>query len=62
MVFLELSQKKMYGIEEKTKNMCSFEDTVTKLKDLDIFMSMDGFRENEAKWQGELDEVKKIKD
>lgn len=59
---LALKQKKMYAIEEKTKNMFSFEDTVDKLEALDIFLTFKGFRESEVKIMTEIDEVKKIKD
>lgn len=38
----------MYGIEEKTKNMFAFEDTVSKLEALDKFVSAKQFKETES--------------
>lgn len=34
----------MYGIEEKTKNMFTFEDTVVKLEALDKFMTVSTYK------------------
>ena len=34
----------MYGIEEKTKNMFAFEDTVAKLEAMDKFVSLRHFQ------------------
>ena len=52
----------MYAIEEKTKNMFSFDDTVSKLEGLNLFITASSFSELENKFQSELDEVKQIKD
>lgn len=51
----------MYSIEEKTKNMYSFEDTVRKLEGLEKFMTVSSYKDNESKMMAEIDEVKKIK-
>jgi len=44
----------MYGIEEKTKNMFSFEDTVTKLENLDVFVTKKAFKDSEIKTHLEI--------
>ena len=38
MVNMELTQKKMYAIEQKTKNMYDFEETVHRLEKLNKFV------------------------
>jgi hypothetical protein len=52
----------MYGIEEKTKNMFAFEDTVSKLEALNKFVTLAQFKEAESQLKEEIDESKKIKD
>ena len=52
----------MYGIEEKTKNMFGFDETVEKLELLGKFTTVEAFRESEAKLREEMAEVSKIKD
>ena len=44
----------MYGIEEKTKNMFAFEDTVSKLQALNLFVTVKAFNDNEVKRQLEI--------
>jgi phage I-like protein len=51
----------MYGIEERTKNLLSFDDTVLKLQSMNIFLTIETFKENEGKILSELEEVRKIK-
>jgi hypothetical protein len=54
-------QKRMYGIEEKTKNMFAFEDTVSKLEALDKFVTIKQFKEAESQLKEEIDDAKKIR-
>ena len=44
--------KKMYSIEEKTKDMFSFEDTVRRLSALELFMTSEAFKEMDSRIQG----------
>lgn len=39
----------MYAIEEKTKNMYSFQDTVDRLLGLEKFLTVENFKESESK-------------
>lgn len=53
-------QKRMYGIEEKTKNMFAFEDTVSKLEALDKFVTNKQFKETESQLKDQIDDARKI--
>ena len=51
----------MYGIEEKTKNMFAFEDTVSKLQALDKFVTLNQFKETTLNIKEEIQQAKNIK-
>ena len=54
MVRYDLMQKKMYAIEEKTKNMFSFEDTVIKLDGLNKFITVKAYEQRESKMLAQI--------
>lgn len=48
-------KKRMYGIEEKTKNMFTFDDTVSKLENLNKFLTVKSFSECERQMKEEIE-------
>ena len=52
----------MYGIEEKTKDIFGFTETVEKLELLGRFTTVKEFKESESKLREELVELSKIRD
>ena len=52
----------MYGIEEKTKNMFDFTETVRRLEELDKFVLITAFEENKNEIHSRIDNVWRLKE
>jgi hypothetical protein len=52
----------MYAIEEKTRNMFDFEETVRRIENMNKFVLLDDFNDQNALIQAQFDQVWKLKE